>query len=144
MAGSVGRAAAQDCDCAAARDCDCAALHMTEAGGKRPARADLLETAVARDLAGVFKALSDPTRLRIISALADGEICVNDLAQALEMGQSAISHQLSDMRAMRLLRFRKEGRHVYYRLDDEHVRDLYAQALAHVRHGGHAGTPARG
>jgi|BarGraNGADG00211_3_1021988.scaffolds.fasta_scaffold31716_1 DNA-binding transcriptional ArsR family regulator len=136
MAGSVGRAAAQACGCAE--------LHMTEAGGKRPARADLLETAVARDLAGVFKALSDPTRLRIISALADGEICVNDLAQALEMGQSAISHQLSDMRAMRLLRFRKEGRHVYYRLDDEHVRDLYAQALAHVRHGGHAGTPARG
>jgi ArsR family transcriptional regulator, lead/cadmium/zinc/bismuth-responsive transcriptional repressor len=144
MAGSVGRAAAQDCDCAAAQDYDRAALHTTEAGGKRPERADLLETAVARDLAGVFKALSDPTRLRIISALADGEICVNDLAQALEMGQSAISHQLSDMRAMRLLRFRKEGRHVYYRLDDEHVRDLYAQALAHVRHGGHAGTPTRG
>jgi ArsR family transcriptional regulator, lead/cadmium/zinc/bismuth-responsive transcriptional repressor len=134
--GSIGRAAAQDCDCAP--------LHMTEGGGERRARTDLLEISIARDLASVFTALSDPTRLRIISALADGEICVNDLAQALEMSQSAISHQLSDMRAMRLLRFRKEGRHVYYRLDDEHVRDLYRQALAHVRHGGHAGTPARG
>jgi DNA-binding transcriptional ArsR family regulator len=136
MAGSIGQAAAQDYDCAA--------LHMTEAGGEHTSRAELLEISVARDLAGVFKALSDPTRLRIISALADGEICVNDLAEALEMGQSAISHQLSGMRAMRLLRFRKEGRHVYYRLDDEHVRDLYRQTLAHVRHGGHAGTPARG
>jgi DNA-binding transcriptional ArsR family regulator len=136
MAGSVGRMAAQDCDCAD--------LHTAEAGGERTARAALLESSVARDLAGVFKALSDPTRLRIISALADDELCVNDLAQALQMGQSAISHQLSDMRAMRLLRFRKEGRHVYYRLDDEHVHGLYRQALAHVRHGDHAGTPARG
>ena len=141
MARSVRRAAAPDCDCIALPEVEMG--RGPAAGATHVTGAHLLETDVARDVAAVFKALSDPTRLRIISALADGEICVGDLAQALEMGQSTISHQLSDMRAMRLLRFRKEGRHVYYRLDDDHVRDLYAQALAHVRHGGHAGTLAR-
>ena len=97
-------------------------------------RACLIEGDLARTLAGMFKALSDPSRLRIISALAEREFCVNDLAAALAMSQSAVSHQLSDMRETRLVRFRKEGRHVFYRLDDEHVHDLFAQGLAHVRH----------
>jgi ArsR family transcriptional regulator len=96
----------------------------------------MVDAATAQDLAEVFKALSDPTRLRIISALAECEICVNDLAAALGMGQSAVSHQLSDMREKRLLAARREGRHVYYRLDDEHVQYLFSQGLAHVRHKG--------
>jgi ArsR family transcriptional regulator, lead/cadmium/zinc/bismuth-responsive transcriptional repressor len=100
----------------------------------RAARVCMLDGATAKSLAGVFKALSDPTRLRIISALARREFCVGDLAAALDMEQSAVSHQLSDMRDMHLVGFRKEGRHVYYRLDDEHVRDLFAQGLAHVEH----------
>ncbi len=95
---------------------------------------DVLDGQAARSLAGVFKALSDPTRLRIISALARREFCVGDLAVVLDLEQSAVSHQLSDMRDMHLVRFRKEGRHVYYRLEDEHVRDLFAQGLAHVSH----------
>ncbi len=111
-------------DCGEVRDADV-----------RAARACMLDGATARSLAGVFKALSDPTRLRIISALANREFCVGDLAVALDMEQSAVSHQLSDMRDMHLVRFRKEGRHVYYRLDDQHVADLFAQGLAHVRHG---------
>jgi len=94
----------------------------------------MLDMENARNLADIFKALSDPTRLRIISTLAECELCVNDLAEALGMGQSAVSHQLSDMREKRLLRTRRDGRHVYYRLDDEHVRYLYSQGLAHVRH----------
>ncbi len=94
----------------------------------------LIEPAVARDLAAVFRALSDPTRLRIISALAVREFSVGDLAQALDMGQSAVSHQLSDMRTQHLVRHRRDGRRVYYRLDDEHVRDLFAQGLAHIQH----------
>jgi ArsR family transcriptional regulator, lead/cadmium/zinc/bismuth-responsive transcriptional repressor len=98
------------------------------------ARAHLLEPDVASRLAGVFKALSDPTRLRLISALAEREFCVNDLAAALEMGQSAVSHQLSDMREKHLVRFRREGRHIFYRLDDEHVHDLFALGLAHIKH----------
>lgn len=97
-------------------------------------RACMLDGATAKALSGVFKALSDATRLRIISALREREFCVGDLSAALDMEQSTVSHQLSDMRDRHLVRFRKEGRHVYYRLDDEHVRDLFAQGLAHVSH----------
>ena len=100
----------------------------------RTARALLLESGQAHALAGIFKALSDPTRLRIISALTDREFCVGDLAEALGMEQSAVSHQLGDMRDRGLVRSHREGRHVYYRLDDEHVADLYAQGLAHAKH----------
>jgi ArsR family transcriptional regulator, lead/cadmium/zinc/bismuth-responsive transcriptional repressor len=98
------------------------------------ARSGLIETQVAQDLAAVFKSLSDPTRLRIISALAGREFCVNDLAAALGLGQSVISHQLSDMRELCLVRFRRSGRHVFYTLDDEHVRDLFEQGMAHIQH----------
>jgi DNA-binding transcriptional ArsR family regulator len=96
-------------------------------------QAQVIEPGDARTLAGVFKSLSDPTRLRIISALAQAEFCVTDLAAALEMEQSTISHQLRDMRAQRLVSFRRDGRHVFYRLDDPHVRDLYNQGLAHTQ-----------
>ncbi len=98
------------------------------------ARARAIKSATAEQLSAIFKTLSDATRLRIISMLLDREMCVTDLTAALEMSQSAVSHQLSDMREMRLVRFRKEGRHVFYALDDEHVRDLFQQGLAHVEH----------
>jgi ArsR family transcriptional regulator len=89
----------------------------------------------AHALAAVFKALCDPTRLRLISLLVRQEFCVGDLAATLEVGQSVVSHQLRDMRRMGWVRNRREGRHVYYTLDDEHVRDLYFQALAHIGQG---------
>ncbi len=94
----------------------------------------LIDAETARDLASILRALGDPTRLRIISALAERELCVGDLTAALEMAQPAVSHQLRDMLALNLVRSRREGRHVYYRLDDEHVRDLFRLTLAHVRH----------
>jgi DNA-binding transcriptional ArsR family regulator len=94
----------------------------------------MLDRTTAQNLSGIFRALGDPTRLRIIAALAERELCVSDLTAALEMEQPAVSHQLSDMRDLGLVRARKEGRHVYYRLDDEHVYDLFHQALAHIRH----------
>lgn len=72
--------------------------------------------------------------MRIISILAHHEMCVNDLAAALGMSQSAVSHQLRDMREMRLVRYRRDGRHVYNALDDEHVQGLFAQGLAHIVH----------
>jgi ArsR family transcriptional regulator len=106
----------------------------TNTSDVRASKALLLENGQARALAGIFKALSDPTRLRIISALAEREFCVGDLAEALGMEQSAVSHQLSDMRDMGLVRSHREGRRIYYRLDDEHVADLYAQGLAHAKH----------
>lgn len=86
-------------------------------------------------LASFFKALSDPTRVRIISALAASELCVGDLALALGMTQSAISHQLRLLRELRLVRRHKEGRMAYYALDDDHIEDLYHQGLDHVLHG---------
>jgi DNA-binding transcriptional ArsR family regulator len=97
--------------------------------------AHLLDLDTANRLAEIFKALSDPTRLRIIGLLMEHEVCVHTLEAALGMSQSAISHQLRVLRQMNLVRFRKEGRHVYYALDDEHVELLFAQGLLHVEHG---------
>ena len=96
----------------------------------------LLDGLAATQLADIFKALADPTRVRIISILAETELCVCDLAATLGMSQSAVSHQLRLMRHMRLVKSRKAGRMVYYALDDEHVRDLFQRGLAHVEHGG--------
>lgn len=95
----------------------------------------LIQTPTANRLAELFKALSDPTRLRIISLLLEHEVCVHSLETTLGMTQSAISHQLRFLRQLNLVRYRKEGRHVYYTLDDDHVRELFAQGLLHVEHG---------
>ena len=96
---------------------------------------DVDDQTVAR-LAETFKALSDPTRLRLIAALREAEVCVGDLARALGLEQSAVSHQLRLLRALQIVRARKAGRHVYYALDDDHVRGLFAQGIDHVRHQG--------
>ena len=114
-------------------DCDAAGAENV-ASGVAAARERALDATTAKTLAGIFRALGDPTRLRLISLLAEREMCVRDLTAALDMEQPAVSHQLSDMRDLQLVRSRKEGRHVYYRLDDEHVRDLYQLTLDHVRH----------
>lgn len=94
----------------------------------------LVDLATAARLAQTFKALSDPTRVRIISALVGCELCVHQLAAALGMTHSAISHQLGTLREMRLVKFRKQGRRVFYTLDDEHIYDLFQQGLEHIRH----------
>ncbi len=83
-------------------------------------------------LADIFAALGDPTRLRIVSALAQDELCVCELSEALGISPSNCSHQLRLLRALRLVRSRREGKHVYYTVDDEHVRRLVQQGLAHV------------
>ena len=94
-----------------------------------------LDEHTAERLARTFKALSDPTRVRIIAMLAERELCVHELAEALDMSQSAISHQLMTLREMRLVRFTKEGRHVHYALDDDHIDSLFRQSLEHIQHG---------
>ncbi len=86
------------------------------------------------NLAELFKALGDPTRVRILFALSSGELCVCDLAEVLQMSQSAISHQLRLLRAARIVRYRKQGKNVFYSLDDAHVVRLFEQGLAHVSH----------
>jgi DNA-binding transcriptional ArsR family regulator len=85
-------------------------------------------------LAELFSALSDPTRLRIISILLEGEMNVGDIVAELEMTESAVSHQLRGLRQMRIVRNRKDGRQVFYSLDDEHVADLFLQGLRHMEH----------
>jgi DNA-binding transcriptional ArsR family regulator len=84
-------------------------------------------------LADVFKALGDPTRVRILFALSIAELCVCDLTEILEMSSSAVSHQLRVLRASKLVTFRREGKNVFYRLADDHVQRLFEQALVHVR-----------
>ena len=86
-------------------------------------------------LADLFSALSDPTRVRIISVLLDGEMNVGEIAAKLEMTESAVSHQLRGLRQLRLVRARKNGRQVFYSLDDDHVTKLYRLGLEHVKHG---------
>ena len=95
----------------------------------------VLEDATAVRLAETLKALSDPSRVRIVSLLAKAELCVCDLAAALDMSQSAVSHQLRTLRDLHLVRWRREGRQIFYALDDEHVTDLFQRGLDHVTHG---------
>ena len=95
----------------------------------------ILQEQTSTHLADLFSALSDPTRLRIISVLLAGEMNVGDLAAQLEMSESAVSHQLRGLRQMKLVRGRKNGRQVYYTLDDDHIAKLYRLGLDHVEHG---------
>jgi DNA-binding transcriptional ArsR family regulator len=84
-------------------------------------------------LADTFQILASPTRLRIVGALTVRELCVCDLAAVVGVSQSAVSHHLRHLRQMRLVSWRKEGRLAYYRLDDDHVAELFRTGLQHVR-----------
>ncbi|HEB64127.1 MAG TPA: ArsR family transcriptional regulator [Chloroflexi bacterium] len=94
-----------------------------------------LDEQTARQLAELFRALSDPSRVRIIAALLEGETNVRSLANLVGISESAVSHQLRTLRQMRLVRARRQGREVFYALDDEHVADLFRRGLDHVLHG---------
>ncbi|MHA7966071.1 ArsR/SmtB family transcription factor [Paenibacillus sp. CAU 1782] len=94
----------------------------------------LVDDTTATELADLFKALGDPTRIRIIHALLQSELCVHDLTQVLGMGQSAISHQLRLLRNMRIVKRRKVGKTVFYSLDDDHVEQLIVLTLQHLKH----------
>lgn len=94
-----------------------------------------LDIDVAAQLADLFAALSDTSRVRIISVLSEAEMNVSAIAEAVDLSESAVSHQLRSLRQMRLVRTRKDGRYVYYTLDDEHVTELFRCGLDHVLHG---------
>ena len=85
-------------------------------------------------LARIFKALGDPSRLRIIYVLALAPLCVCDIASLLDMTQSSISHHLRVLRDLNLVKFRREGKLVIYSLDDEHVYKLFEEGLEHTKH----------
>ena len=89
---------------------------------------------IASDLANLFDALSDPTRVSIIAMLVEGEVGVGEMVERLGLTKSAVSHQLRGLRDKRFIRTRKQGRNVFVCLDDEHVMELFQRGLAHVLH----------
>ncbi|HKB12808.1 MAG TPA: metalloregulator ArsR/SmtB family transcription factor [Vicinamibacterales bacterium] len=95
-----------------------------------------LDDESAAALAETFKVLGDPTRVRILDAIARAEVPVCDLAELLGVTQSAVSHQLRLLRSMRLVRSRRDGRHIYYTVDDDHIAKLFKQGLEHVQERG--------
>ncbi len=111
----------------------CEAQQVHEGAVSR-ARSKAIDEAPVQRLSDIFKVMGDPTRLRIINALSAGEMCVCDIAAALGMEHSAISHQLRILKAMRLVKFRKEGKSAYYSLDDEHMLTLFNEGLKHAQH----------
>lgn len=90
---------------------------------------EILPSHDARSIARFFQVLADPTRVRLIKALADGEWCVSELTRALGMDQPAVSHQLKYLRELGLVKWKKSGRHVYYTLADNSLRDILMSSL---------------
>jgi len=93
---------------------------------------EVISTEKAQQMAEFFSFLGDPNRLRILSFLANKELCVSDLAGLLNMSESAVSHQLRNLRVMRLVGYRKQGRNVFYRLHDHHIFHLYQAVAEHL------------
>jgi ArsR family transcriptional regulator, lead/cadmium/zinc/bismuth-responsive transcriptional repressor len=106
-------------------------VHLSASRGAA-LRAALLGGASVAALADTFKILGDATRVRILDALSRAELCVGDLAQLLGLTESAVSHQLRLLRGMRLVRPRRDGRSIFYALDDQHIVGLFVQGLEHV------------
>lgn len=84
-------------------------------------------------LADFYKIFGDPTRLKILSALLQSEMCVGTITNILEMSQSSVSHQLRTLKRARLIKSRKEGKWVYYSINDDHVRTIYEMGLTHIK-----------
>jgi DNA-binding transcriptional ArsR family regulator len=96
----------------------------------------LIDSRDVEGLTEIFRVLGDPTRVRILDALSRAELCVGDLAVGLGVTDSAVSHQLRLLRSARIVRARREGRMIFYALDDKHVLTLFRQGLRHVQEGG--------
>ncbi|MFC5405528.1 ArsR/SmtB family transcription factor [Cohnella soli] len=97
-------------------------------------REEMIGEASAARLAETFKAMGDPTRVKLIGALLHQELCVHDLSVLLDMNQSAVSHQLRYLRNMRMVKRRKSGKSVFYSLDDDHIEQIFIQTLQHLEH----------
>lgn len=118
--------------------CDVIQIDLTRV---RQLRAAQVPEATVAGLAEMFRALADPTRVRMLDVLSHGPLCVCDLAAVLGVSQSAISHQLRLLRGLRLVRARREGRMVFYALDDRHVLQLLKLGITHA---GEAARPRAG
>ncbi|HCC37503.1 MAG TPA: transcriptional regulator [Treponema sp.] len=117
---------------AAADRCDCSAIHEDIV---EKVREKMPDEELLWDLADLFKVFGDSTRVRIISALLYSQMCVCDIAALFGMSKSAISHQLRALRQTKLVKYRREGKIVYYSLDDKHVSSIFKQGLIHVSEG---------
>lgn len=111
---------------------NCHPPHPVEIHEVQQLQNQILNAEKAQRMAEFFSLLGDTNRLRIVSVLAAQELCVCDLAAALDMSESAVSHQLRALRSMRLVRYYKRGRKVFYRLLDNHVLDLYRSVAEHL------------
>lgn len=95
-------------------------------------RDELPDDEVLYDLAEIFKVFGDTTRVKILYVLFESELCVNDISQCLNMTPSAVSHQLRILKNSKLVKFRRDGKTVYYSLDDDHVRSMIALGMEHI------------
>ncbi|HXV60575.1 MAG TPA: metalloregulator ArsR/SmtB family transcription factor [Vicinamibacteria bacterium] len=115
----------------------------TQVFGTHVCRSDIREQVLsidrARMLAETFKVLGDPTRVRMVHALSLSELCTSDLAEVVSMSESAVSHQLRTLRQLRVVRSRREGKLVFYSLDDDHIRRLFEQGFEHTLEKARAG-----
>ena len=112
-------------------DCEVRIVHLPAV---QTARKSLPSTADLARLADFMAVMADPTRLQIVAALKSTELCVCDLSAVIGISESAVSHQLRAMRELKIVRSRRQGRMVFYSLDDDHVDSIYRQAHEHVRH----------
>lgn len=111
--------------------CDCNIIHesaVKKALENKPKDKELYK------LSELFKVIGDPTRIKILWALDNHEMCVCDIANVLNMTKSSISHQLAVLRDNGIVKNRKDGKEVYYTLDDEHIKELYELGLVHIYH----------
>ncbi len=93
---------------------------------------DLPGDEILYDLAELFRVFGDSTRIKILYALFESELCVNDIAQVVGISQSAVSHQLRVLKTSKLVKFRRDGKAIYYSLDDDHVRSMISLGMDHV------------
>lgn len=109
--------------------CNCNIIHEDTVARVK----DLLpKDEVLYDLAELFKAFGDSTRVKLLCALFESDMCVCDLAAVLGISQSAVSHQLRTLKASRLVKFRRDGKVIYYSLDDEHIKGIFNQGFEHI------------
>lgn len=98
------------------------------------AKTDMLDAEIIESLSKLFKVFGDPTRIKILWALNVHELCVLDICEVLGMTKSAVSHQLATLKEAKLVRAGREGKEVYYSLDDEHVKEIFETGIIHVTH----------
>ena len=117
----------KECNC----NCDCNIIHqdaVQKALKNKPDEVTLIK------LSEVFKTIGDPTRIKILWCLDNNEMCVCDIANALNISKSLVSHQLAVLRNKKIVKSRKSGKEVYYTLDDEHISKLYEICVEHINH----------